>query len=86
MALEVRDFLEEFQAVLAEQPLVNLLHVQEEAVQVAHGLAHGADVLLARVHRLGGLRRVQHAVAARLLLGRHGGHGRVLRLGQRVIN
>ena len=50
VALEVRDLLEELQAVLAEQPLVNLLHVQEEAVQVADGLAHRAHVLLARVH------------------------------------
>ena len=55
MTLEVRDLLEELQAVLAEQPLVDLLHVQEEAVEVADRLAHRADVLLARVHRLGRL-------------------------------
>ena len=78
VALEVRDLLEELQAVLAEQPLVNLLHVQEEAVEVAHGLAHRAHVLLARVHRLGRLGSVQGDVAPRLLLLRHDGHDGIL--------
>ncbi len=57
--LGLRYLFEKLETIHAEKAVVNLLHVQEQPVQVAHRLAHGAHVLLLRVQGAATAGRVQ---------------------------
>ena len=52
--------------------------MHEEAEQIADGFAHGTDVFLFRVHRLGYLLRVECGQSLLFIFGRQVGDDRIL--------